>query len=141
MERLRELEEARAAAREVIARVDHAISSLNSASSWGLFDIFGGGLFASLVKRDKIKTANEDIRVLSASLTALNKELEDVNMELPEEVSDSLADNVFDAWFDNILSDILVQGELKSSLNSLRDFRTAVMDIIREIDYEIEKLR
>ena len=51
MDRLKELYEAKRAAEEVIARIDNAISSLDSASSWGLFDIFGGGMISSFIKR------------------------------------------------------------------------------------------
>ena len=57
MDRLKELYEAKRAAEEVIARIDNAISSLDSASSWVLFDIFGGGMISSFIKRGKIQDA------------------------------------------------------------------------------------
>ncbi len=141
MDRLKELNEAKAAAQEVIARIDNAISSLNSASSWGIFDILGGGFIASLIKREKIKGANADIQEMSASLNALNKELADVNMHLPEEVSDTLGDNAFDIWFDNIFTDIRVQGEIKESLNKLKEFRESIVYLIADLDAEIESCK
>ena len=61
MDRLKELYEAKRAAEEVIARIDNAISSLDSASSWGVFDIFGGGMISSFIKRGKIQDENDDI--------------------------------------------------------------------------------
>lgn len=120
MYRLKELKEAKAAACEVIARVDNAISSLNSASSWGVFDILGGGLLSSIVKRNKIQDANCDVKEIFSSLMTLNKELEDVNMHLPKEISDTSTDKVFDIWFDNIFTDVRVQGEIEDSLNRLK---------------------
>lgn len=68
MDRLNELKEARTAADEVIKRIDNAISNLDSASSWGIFDLLGGGFISSLVKRDKIKSANSNIKSVSESL-------------------------------------------------------------------------
>lgn len=139
MDRLKELKEAKLAAEEVIARIDNAVSSLDSASSWGIFDIFAGGFFSSLIKRDKISNANNDVREISVSLNSLNKELEDVNMHLPEEISDTVGDRFFDVWFDNIFTDIRVQGEIKDSLNNLKNFRTSVIEIIDKLNEEINE--
>lgn len=141
MDRLKELYEAKNAAQQVIARIDNAISSLDSASSWGIFDILGGEFFTSLVKREKIRNANQDIQAISDSLNTLNRELEDVNMFLPEEISDSLTDNVFDIWFDNIFTDFMVQGEIKDKLMQLREFRTSIKELIGRLDDEIDMLK
>ncbi|HCT6703156.1 hypothetical protein AB3I32_08965 [Enterococcus sp. C33] len=141
MDRLKELKEAKVAAQEVIARIDNAISSLNSASSWGIADLLGGGAFSSFLKRGKIKDANSDIKEISRSLNLLNKELEDVNMHLPTEVSDTISDNVFDVCFDNIYTDFKVQEEIKEGLNGLKDFRTYVVELIEKLNYEIETFK
>lgn len=140
MNRLQELKEARTAAHNVLARIDNAVSSLDSASSWGLFDILGGGTFSSFIKREKIKDANSDIRGLSASLQVLNKELEDVHMHLPQEISNTMTDTMFDIWFDNIFTDVRVQGEIKESLRKLKGFRMSVIEIIAQLDAEIRAL-
>ena len=141
MDRLKELIEAKAAAQEVIARIDNAITSLDSASSWGILAIFGGGMLSSFVKRGKIQDANADIEEISYSLQRLNKELEDVNMYLPAEISDTFTDGALDIWFDNIFTDIRVQGEIKDTLNELRYFRTSVIELIERLNSEIESLR
>ncbi|SEC37923.1 hypothetical protein SAMN04489746_1698, partial [Atopobium minutum] len=60
--RLQELKEARTAAHNVVAKIDCAISSLDSASSWGLFDPDGRRSLYELIKRNKIKEANRSIR-------------------------------------------------------------------------------
>lgn len=141
MDRLKELKEAKVAAQEVIARIDNAISSLNSASSCGIADLLGGGAFSSFLKRGKIKDANSDIKEISRSLNLLNKELEDVNMHLPTEVSDTISDNVFDVCFDNIYTDFKVQEEIKEGLNGLKYFRTYVVEMIEKLNYEIETFK
>jgi len=138
MDRLKELYEAKTAAQEVVARIDSALSSLDSASSWGIIDLFGGGMFSSFVKRERIKGANSDIKEISRSLSLLNKELEDVNMHLPTEISDAMSDNIFDIWFDNIFTDIRVQGEIKEQIIELKNFRASVIELIEKLNSEIE---
>ena len=139
MDRLKELYEAKRAAEEVIARIDNAISSLDSASSWGLFDIFGGGMISSFIKRGKVQDANADIEEIYSSLTVLNKELEDVDMHLPTEISDTISDGAFDIWFDNIFTDIRVQGEIKDTLYELKDFRRDIISLIERLNAEIRQ--
>lgn len=138
MDRLKELKEAKQAAQDVIARIDHAISSLDSASSWGILDLLGGEMFSSFVKREKIKSANNDISEVLHLLNRLNKELEDINMHLPSEISDTMGDNALDIWFDNIFTDIKVQGEIKSRLNELKEFRASVITLIGKLNSEME---
>lgn len=137
MDRLKELKEAKSAAKQVLDHIDSAVRSLNSASSWGIWDIFGGGFISSMIKRNKIELANAEIQAMNYSLKNLNKELEDVNMHLPSEISNTLADNVFDVWFDNIFTDIRVQSEIKNALFELQNFRGSLLILIKKIDSEI----
>lgn len=138
MDRLKELNEAKTAAQEVIARIDNAIYSLDNASTWGIFDLLGGGMISSFIKREKIRDVNYEINEISDSLNLLNKELEDVNMYLPVEITDTMGDNVFDIWFDNIFTDMRVQGEIKDQLNELKDFRATIIELIEKLTSEIE---
>lgn len=141
MDRLKELEEAKQAANEVLSRIDNAVKSLNGASSWGFWDLIGGEFFSSIMKRSKIQEANNDINEISVSLYKLNKELEDVNMSLPSEISNTLSDNFFDVWFDNIFTDIRVQGEIKETLIELKNFRNKIVGIINELDLQIKDIK
>lgn len=141
MEKLIELQEAKKAAQEVIATIDVATSSLKSASTWGIFDILGGGLFASLVKRDKIKDVNEDIQSVYYALNLLNRELKDIDEHFPTEISNTLGDNILDVYFDNIFTDLRVQGEIKQELTQLKELRSSISDLIQKLDLEIEELK
>lgn len=140
MDRLKELKEAKEAADQVIIRIDAGINQLKSASSWGILDIFGGGLISSLVKRNKIGEANRSLEELSLSLKSLNKELSDVDISLPDAIPDSLSDELFDLVFDNIFTDIRVQGEIKENLIALKELRHAIVEIRDKVDREIEEL-
>lgn len=140
MDRLKELKEAKEAANQVIIRIDAGLNQLKSASSWGILDILGGGLFSSLVKRNKIGEANHSLEELSSSLKSLNKELSDVDISLPDAIPDRLSDELFDLVFDNIFTDIRVQGEIKENLVALKELRHAIVEISDKLDREIEEL-
>ena len=140
MDRLKELKEARSAADISIAKIDCGLSQLESASSWGIFDILGGGLFSSLVKSNKIGEANLSLEEISTSLKSLNKELSDVDISLPDAIPDRLSDELFDLVFDNIFTDIRVQGEIKENLVALKELRYAIVEIREKVDREIREL-
>lgn len=140
MDRKKELQEARDAANKVIEKIDRAMDSLDSAEFWGMWDIFGGDFLSSWSKRNKIEEANEWIKDIVDSVKVLNKELKDVDMVLPEEVSNTMNDRTFDIWLDNIFTDLRVQEEIKEAMNELREFRNVVEDLVIRLDDEIEEL-
>lgn len=140
MDRLKELKEAREAVDQVIVRIDAGIKQLESASSWGILDILGGGLISSLVKRNKIGEANRSLEEISSSLKSLNKELSDVDISLPDTISDSFSDELFDMVFDNIFTDIRVQGEIKENLVALKELRHNIVGLSEKLDKEIKEL-
>lgn len=139
MDRKKELQEARDAANKVIEKIDRAMESLDSAEFWGMWDIFGGDFFSSLKKRNKIEEANEYINDITDSVKVLDKELKDVDMILPEEVSNTMNDRTFDIWLDNILTDLRVQEEIKDAMKELREFKNGIEDLLIRLDDEIEK--
>ncbi len=138
--RLIEFIEARDAAQQALLRIDNAIKSLDEASSLGIWDILGGGFLSSWMKRSRIQAANEDILSIKESLENLNEELEDVNMILPTEVSNTVFDTAIDVWFDNMFTDILVQREMKETLRELKDFRDSIIKLITDLDTVIQNM-
>ncbi|WP_055078305.1 hypothetical protein [Lagierella massiliensis] len=140
MDRKKELQEARDAADIVIEKIDRAMDSLDSAEFWGMWDIFGGDFFSSLKKRNKIEEANEYINDITDSVKVLDKELKDVDMVLPEEISNTMSDRTFDIWLDNIFTDLRVQDEIKEAMSELREFRNGIEDLVIRLDNEIEEL-
>lgn len=140
MDRKKELQEAKDAANKIIEKIDRAMDYLDSAEFWGMWDIFGGDFLSSWSKRNKIEEANECIKDIVDSVKVLNKELKDVDMVLPEEVSNTMNDRTFDIWLDNIFTDLRVQEEIKEAMNELREFRNVVEDLVIRLDDEIEEL-
>lgn len=137
MARLQELQEAKEKAQVVLKSTDEALNFLKSASNWSLFDLLGGEGITSLMKRSKIKKANKEIERMTLELEELRKELKDVDISLPLEISDTMEDNFFDVFFDNIFTDLRVNGEIKKKLAELRDFRQSIEELIQRLDQEI----
>ena len=61
-------------------------------------------------------------------------------MSMPQQISDTLTDDMLDVWFDNIFTDLRVQGEIKESLRKLRALRASIIGIINKLDIEIRAL-
>lgn len=53
----REMKEAMDAGERALSSLRSAQEKLNSAGNWGLFDMFGGGLFSTMIKRSKMDDA------------------------------------------------------------------------------------
>ena len=137
MNRKKELREAIEAARQVLKATDYAISTLNKANKWSFVDILGGEGLSSFMKRNHIRSANRAINELKHDIERLRKELGDINIDLPGEISDSLSDNMFDIFFDNIFTDLRVRSEIKGKINELVEFRDRVQSLVQRLEREI----
>ena len=57
----KEKREAIAAGHRALNSLRAAQSDLNSAKSWGLWDMFGGGFFSTMIKRSKMDAAKQNM--------------------------------------------------------------------------------
>lgn len=137
MNRKKELEEALEAAKIVLRDTYSALNSLEKANKWSFLDILGGEGLSSLMKRNHIRSVNRAINELKHDIERLRKELGDINIELPGEISDSLSDNMFDVFFDNIFTDLRVRTEIKGKINELVEFRDMIESLIQRLEREI----
>ena len=78
----KEMEEAVRAGEHALYSLRSAQEKLNSASNWGVFDMFGGGLFSTMIKRSKMEEAQGLMETAKSDLTRFKKELKDVNISL-----------------------------------------------------------
>ena len=76
----KEKREAIDAGRKAISSLETARDNLNSAKNWGLVDMFGGGLFTTMIKHSKIDQAKENMEQAKYDLRNFSRELRDVNM-------------------------------------------------------------
>ncbi|WP_455684193.1 hypothetical protein [Thomasclavelia sp.] len=125
-DRKKEVDEAIGAIDYTLGHLIEAQKYLHSASNWGVFDILGGGFFATMIKHEKIDDAKEALMMAKDSIKSLKKELLDVNevIDVDLKLNDFL--KLADYFFDGIVADWMVQSKIK--------------DAQTQVDQAIEKL-
>ena len=120
---------------QAIDCLNEALKKLNQASGLGIVDILGGGFFASILKREKMKQANQSIQKAKRALIKFNDELDDIydQDEYSIDVDDFL--NTADWLFDNMMVDILVQQRIETSKKNIM----AAIDKVKRIINVLER--
>ena len=124
------------AADEALYCLDQARKQLLSARNWGIFDIFGGGMVATFIKRRKMSEAKAYAKDARESLMKLKDELDDIDdvIEFDLDMDDFLS--FADYFFDNsFFSDLMVQGRI----NNARSKILQAIDNIKQIKEELEE--
>lgn len=134
MSQEKELKEARQALLDLKNEIDKTIKMTESASRWGLFDLFADSGLVGLVKRGKIKDINSNLEIVRDKLEVAKRELNDIRIDLDEEIPDSTYDFFVDVIFDNIFTDLRVNGEIKEIREKLEDLGDRVDELLRKIN-------
>ncbi|MDD4694083.1 MAG: hypothetical protein PHD88_06770 [Firmicutes bacterium] len=134
---IKEINEAREAAREALHLLCEVEKRLRSARNWGIYDILGGGFFSSLIKHSKVDQAESLLRDVQNSLYRLQKELKDIDLSLNTSVGITEFEKFLDIAFDNILSDWFTQSRINESLQEVSRLKSDVQGVI----YTLDKLK
>ena len=117
----KEKREAIAAGYRALNSLRTAQNDLNSAKSWGLWDMFGGGFFSTMIKRSKMDAAKQNMDQAKYELQNFSRELRDVL---------SFADWFFDGFF----VDWMVQDRINNA-------RVQVAEAIRQVENILRRLQ
>jgi len=141
-EQLREIREAQEACEAALTSLGEAQRAVDAAQSWGTYDTwFGGGLFSSLMKHDRIDDAEGFMRAVDAALDRLRRELADIRMEGAALGGVGVSDlnRTLDVWFDNFFSDMAVQSRLNDADHRLDTIGEALVSVRRALhDRQLE---
>ena len=107
--------EAIEAADAALEHLNRSYELLSSASSWGMFDIFAGGFFTSMVKRSKLKEAEDELQAARSAISAFVRELGDVEEGAGLHIDTSSFLSFADVFFDNAFVDMYIQGQIEES--------------------------
>lgn len=131
---MREIREAIQAGERALMSLRRAEEKLTSASNWGLWDIFGGGLISGIAKHSKMNEATSYMEEAKRNLTTFQKELRDVNgtYNLSLDISGFLS--FADFFFDGVIADYLVQ-------TKIRDAKVQVQDAIQSVSGVLAQLK
>ncbi len=134
MSQEKELKEASQALLDLKNEIDKTIKITESASRWGLFDLFADSGLVGLVKRGKIKDINSNLKIVRDKLEVAKRELNDIRIDLDEEIPDSTYDFFVDVIFDNIFTDLRVNSEIKEIREKLEDLGDRVDELLIKIN-------
>ncbi len=129
----REVCEAIEAGEQALHSLKCAENHLGSARGWGVWDMFGGGFFASLIKHSKIDDAREEIERAKIHLLQFQKELSDIQVPMEFQVEIGSFLTFADFFFDGLVADWMVQSRIQEAREQVEDARIRVEEILMSL--------
>ncbi|WP_219835521.1 hypothetical protein [Paenibacillus sp. R14(2021)] len=134
----RELREAVTAGTGVLSALDEALQSLNKASSWGNWDLWGGGgLISTHLKHGHMDDAKQAISEAIYRMRSFRDELEDLKQSVDIQIDISSLLKFGDYWFDGLITDWIVQKRVNEAQERAQDARTEVSRYVRKLQSEL----
>jgi hypothetical protein len=130
----KEMKEAMEAGERALNSLHVAQDKLDSARGWGLFDLFGGGGIASLIKHSRLNDASNYLEQAQQDLKIFKRELQDV--EIPGTIRIDIDGflTFADFFFDGFFADYMVQRKINDAIEQ-------VQEAIEQVEMILEKLR
>ncbi|MFF2089130.1 hypothetical protein [Paenibacillus sp. NPDC058174] len=136
-QRRKEWYEAAAACRQLVLSLEDAVNKLDSAASWGTYDMLGGGLISTSIKHSRIDDAKSSINTARHLVKRLKEELKDVNLKSDLEVEIGGMATFADYFFDGLITDWIVQGKIKESLSQAENQLHKARMLLKTLDKEL----
>ena len=130
----KELEEALSAGENAKRLLGQVQDDLDSARSWGTWDMLGGGLIATMAKYDRLDSAQSSIRAAQRALSDFRTELADVSqLQVPNIQIGEFA-TFADYFFDGIFSDWYVQSSIKTAQEGVSEVHMKLTAALRDLE-------
>ncbi|NBJ80708.1 hypothetical protein D5274_01705 [bacterium 1XD42-94] len=129
----KEIREAILAGERVLQSLNKADEALRSAKSWGLFDMFGGGLLSTFVKHSRLDRARGYIEDAKQNMKAFKEELADVDQVLDLSVSVGEFLTFADFFFDSFFVDWMVQSKIDMAKRQMQEAIGKVTKILASL--------
>ena len=119
--RQQEISEALMAADMASMSLQKAEELLQKASSWGIWDMLGGGMFTTWIKHSRIDDARTSLEEARRSLRSLRRELMDI--DIPADFKIDIGDflNFADYFFDGLIIDWMVQAKIREASDNVSE--------------------
>ena len=128
----REVNEAIEAADDAIYHLKSARRCLDSAGTWGLFDMFGGNVLTGLLKHSKMASAEREIDDARYALQKFSKELRDVSGFSSIHIGDFLT--FADFFFDGVFADVYMVSKIMQSLDEVRRLKGKLYELKAKLE-------
>lgn len=130
----KEVQEALSAGENAKRLLGQVQDDLDSARSWGTWDMLGGGLIATMAKYDRLDSAQSSIRAAQRALSDFRTELADVSqLQVPNIQIGEFA-TFADYFFDGIFSDWYVQSSIKKAQEGVSEVRMKLTAALRDLE-------
>ncbi|WP_272957000.1 hypothetical protein [Zunongwangia profunda] len=140
---IQEIEEVLQEAEPALHYLNETFNQLQSAESWGTFDMIGGGLLVTSIKHGKIDEARLGISKAQFYLDNLSRELRDV--VLPTQLNESIDIGDFDSFgdyiFDGLIFDFIVQEKISKSRSHVQSVYLQVSTIEHMLKNQLQELQ
>ena len=113
--RQQELQEAIQAGKAARHSLERVRTELESAESWGTWDMLGGGLFATMAKHSIIDDAREHAHVSQRLLHRFQEELAEAGQRLDVALEIGEFSKFADYFFDGLIADWVVQSKIQNA--------------------------
>ena len=115
--------------------------NLESAKSWGVWDMVGGGLVSNMVKHSAINDANKSGRDAEHYLKIFKKELSDVNEFTDIKIDITSFAKFADFFFDGFFVDWFVQSKINDSLSNVNKTYERIDSIILGLRKSLDQIQ
>lgn len=115
-----EIQEAILATEKVLDVIPKVVTDLKDAKDYAAWDMIGGGMMATYLKREKMDKAKLGIVEINYALDKLKRELKDLKPDLfPTEIKFNTSWEFADYFFDNIFVDMEIKSRISDAYNSI----------------------
>lgn len=136
----KEVQEALSAGENAKRLLGQVQDDLDSARSWGTWDMLGGGLIATMAKHDRLDSAQSSIRAAQRALSDFRTELADVSqLQVPNIQIGEFA-TFADYFFDGIFSDWYVQSSIKKAQEGVSEVHMKLTATLRTLTAASQEL-
>lgn len=136
--KIREIREAIQAGDITYAKAQAVSKELGKADNWAMFDVFGGGIVADIVKYGHIDKSQELVNDMYSSMASFKTELSDISVSAKVDISVDGLLMTADYIFDNIFTDFAVKNRIENALRQINDVIFKINDVLYNLK-EMEK--
>ncbi|MBQ8639674.1 MAG: hypothetical protein IJ468_10950 [Lachnospiraceae bacterium] len=129
----KEIDDAIGAGKSALGLSESILGSLDSAESWGTWDLLGGGLISDLAKHDHLNDAQRKVEQLRVRLRQFKTELKDIQVSAPPQVQIDGFLHFADFYFDGLFADLSVLNQIQDSISDMNRVRSQLKDGIRSL--------
>lgn len=114
--------------------------SLSKAEDWGTWDMLGGGVLVTAVKRDHMEDAKDHMLQAQQYLRSFTRELQDLNQSVVLNMETNGFLHFSDYFFDGLFVDWMVQQEIRETSRQVSEHIQSVQTIKQELDVRMGTL-